>query len=389
LLAAALLVVPAATTRLWFRRMPGWQIATVLLVAAEGVAGLWLSVEVNAPPGAAIAVLAGGVFVVAAAARALAGWRRLALAPAAVAVCALLAGCAQVGSSSGDKLAVVATTTQIADFARNVGGDAVDVHQILQPNTDPHEYEPRPSDVTATAGAKLVFVSGDNLDSWMDKVVSESGADARVVDLGTHLPVTVAGETSGPEASRYDPHWWHDPVNAEAAVREIRNAMIAADPSHRQSFERNASVYLRKLRTLDAGIKRCFASIPQSQRKLVTDHDAFNYFAKRYGIQVIGAVIPSQTTQAQASAGDISRLADEIQREHVRAIFPESSLNPDVAHSLAKQTGTISDLTLYGDTLGPAGSDGATYLTMEQANANAMVRGFTGEQRGCRIGGLG
>jgi ABC-type Zn uptake system ZnuABC Zn-binding protein ZnuA/ABC-type Mn2+/Zn2+ transport system permease subunit len=390
LLAAALLVVPAATTRLWMRRMPGWQVATVLLVAAEGVGGLWLSVEVNAPPGAAIAVLAGGVFLVAAAARAVVRTRwRFAVASAAIAACAVLAGCTDVGSSSGDRLAVVATTTQVADFARNVGGDQVDVYQILQPNTDPHEYEPRPSDVTATADAKLVLESGDELDAWMGKVVSESGADATVVDLSSALPVTVPGETSGPEASQYDPHWWHDPVNAEAAVREIRDAMIDVDPSQRRTFERNASRYLGELRTLDAGINRCFAAVPRDQRKLVTDHDAFNYFAQRYGIHVVGAVIPSQTTEAQPSAGDISRLAGEVRRQHVRAIFPESSINPDVAHALARQTGAISDLTLFGDTLGPEGSDGATYLTMEQANADAMVRGFTGGKQGCRIEGLG
>ena len=391
LLAAALLVVPAATTRLWMQRMPAWQIATVVLVAVEGIAGLWLSVELNAPPGPAIAVLAGGVFAVAAAARALPRARRLAAAPAAAALLGLtvaLTGCAQVGSS-GDKPSVVATTTQIADFARNVGGNAVDVHQILQPNTDPHEYEPRPGDVTATAGAKLVLENGDNLDAWMGKVVSESGADARVVDLGAHLPVHVPGETSGPEASRYDPHWWHDPVNAEAAVREIREALISADPSHRKTFETNAASYLKKLHTLDAGIRHCIASVPANRRKLVTDHDAFNYFAERYGIEVVGAVIPSQTTEAQPSAGEISQLADEVRREHVRAIFPESSINPDVAHALARETGAISDLTLYGDTLGPAGSPGATYLGMEEANANAMVRGFTGGKRGCRIGGLG
>jgi zinc/manganese transport system substrate-binding protein len=270
-----------------------------------------------------------------------------------------------------------------------VGGNAVDVHQILQPNTDPHEYEPRPSDVTATAGANLVLVNGDGLDSWMDKVVSESGSDARVVDLGAGLPVKLPGDTSGPEASRYDPHWWHDPVNAEAAVRAIRDAMVKADPSQRRTFDENASAYLAKLRKLDAGIAGCFRTVPQAERKLVTDHDAFNYFAKRYGIQVVGAIIPSQTTEAQTSAGDISRLADEIRREHVKAIFPESSINPDVAHALAQQTGAISDLTLYGDTLGPAESDGATYLKMEVANANAMVRGFTGGRHGCRIGGLG
>ena len=218
---------------------------------------------------------------------------------------------------------------------------------------------------------------------------SESGADARVVDLGAHLPVHVPGETSGPEASRYDPHWWHDPVNAEAAVREIREALISADPSHRKTFETNAASYLKKLHTLDAGIRHCIASVPANRRKLVTDHDAFNYFAERYGIEVVGAVIPSQTTEAQPSAGEISQLADEVRREHVRAIFPESSINPDVAHALARETGAISDLTLYGDTLGPAGSPGATYLGMEEANANAMVRGFTGGKRGCRIGGLG
>jgi ABC-type Zn uptake system ZnuABC Zn-binding protein ZnuA/ABC-type Mn2+/Zn2+ transport system permease subunit len=390
LLAAALLVVPAATTRLWLQRMPAWQIATVVLVAIEGIAGLWLSVEVNAPPGPAIAVLAGGVFVLAAGAKALPRSRRLALAPATAALVALaatLGGCVQVGSS-GDKLSVVATTTQIADFARNVGGEAVDVHQILQPNTDPHEYEPRPGDVTATAGAKLVLDNGDNLDAWMGKVVSESGADARVVDLGAHLPVHVPGETSGPEASRYDPHWWHDPLNAEAAVREIRDAMIAADPSRQKAFQRNAAAYLRNLRALDTGVRHCFASMPADQRKLVTDHDAFNYFAKRYGITVVGAVIPSQTTEAQPSAGEIAQLADEIRREHVHAIFPESSINPDVAQALARQTGAISNLTLYGDTLGPSGSPGATYLGMEEANANAMVRGFTGGKRGCRVGGL-
>jgi ABC-type Zn uptake system ZnuABC Zn-binding protein ZnuA len=126
-------------------------------------------------------------------------------------------------------------------------------------------------------------------------------------------------------------------------------------------------------------------SVPATRRKLVTDHDAFGYFAQRYGIEVVGAVIPSQTTQAQPSAKDLSALASLIEREHVEAIFPESSLSPKVAEAIADQTGASADYTLYGDTLGPAGSDGATYLRMEAANANSMVRGFTGGRRGCNL----
>jgi zinc/manganese transport system substrate-binding protein len=389
LLAAALLVIPAATTRLWIRRMPAWQISTVALVAVEGTAGLWLSVETNAPPGAAIAVLAGVVFALAAGFRAIPPqMRRLGLATSLVAAAALLAGCGGNGDSGRGRLDAVATTTQVADLARNVGGEAAEVHQILQPNTDAHEYEPRPDDVTATADAKLILVSGDELDAWMNDVVSESGTDGRVVDLGESVPVKLPGDDTGTEASQYDAHWWHDPVNAEAAVREIRDAMIAADPSQRATFERNARSYLEELRALDKGISDCFAAVPAAQRKLVTDHDAFNYFANRYGIRVVGAAIPSQTTAAQASAGEVSQLAEKIRSQGVRAIFPESSISPDVAEALAEQTGTISDFTLYGDALGPPGSSGATYLTMEEANADAMTRGFTGDLRGCEIKGL-
>ena len=311
--------------------------------------------------------------------------RRAGLALAAllstVALAALVAGCSGSGSSNG--LDVVATTTQIGDWAGEVGGDAVSVHQILQPNTDPHEYEPRPSDVEATAEAKLVFVNGDDLDAWMDQVVSASGSDATVVDLGTVVPDRLPGEDSGAEASRYDPHWWHDPRNAEAAVTEIERRLAAADPAHRREFERNAGAYLAKLRRLDAGIAACIGATPRNRRKLITDHDAFGYFAKRYGIEVLGAVIPSQTTQAQPSAKDLSELIALIEREGVKAVFPESSLSPKVAETIANQTGASADYTLYGDTLGPSGSPGATYLGMEKANANAMARGFTGGAHGC------
>jgi ABC-type Zn uptake system ZnuABC Zn-binding protein ZnuA/ABC-type Mn2+/Zn2+ transport system permease subunit len=386
LLVSALFVVPAATARLLTSRMRSWQLASVALVAAEGTAGLWLSVKTDAPPGATIACVAGAGFAIVAAARAIARLPRAAVATAgATAVLALLAGgCGPSGSSDGGQLHVVATTTQIGDWVREVGGDAIAVDQVLQPNTDPHEYEPRPSDVAAAASASLVFANGDSLDSWIGQIVSDSGSSATVVDLGAGVPDLLPGQSSGAEASKYDPHWWHDPRNAEAAVSEIERHLIAADPSHRRQFERNADAYLARLRKLDAGIARCIASVPPAKRKLVTDHDAFGYFAHRYGIDIVGAVIPSQTTQAQPSAKDLSELVGLIERKGVEAVFPESSLSAKVADAIAAQTGASADYTLYGDTLGPEGSSGATYLRMEASNADSMVRGFSGGRHGCR-----
>ncbi len=208
LLATALLVVPAATTRLVCARLRSWQLATIALVLVEGVGGLWLSVKTNAPPGATIAVISGGVFAVVGVARGVgAGRRAWTVAAAAVLMGAGAAGCGDQAASGGTAktMNVVATTTQLGDLARNVGGRGVQVTQILKANSDPHDYEPRPQDVESTAGAEIVFESGDDLDAWMGKVVSQAGGSPTVVDVGATVPVKLPGETTGPEASRYRP----------------------------------------------------------------------------------------------------------------------------------------------------------------------------------------
>jgi ABC-type Zn uptake system ZnuABC Zn-binding protein ZnuA/ABC-type Mn2+/Zn2+ transport system permease subunit len=357
LLVSALFVLPAATARLWTSTLRSWQVASVALAAVEGTLGLWLAFEANVPPGAAIAVVGGAVFALAALPRSVP-----ALAAAAV---LLLAGC----GSTGNRPAVVATTTQIGDWTRAVAGDELAVHQILRPNTDPHEYEPRPDDVRATSGAKVVLENGLGLDHWMAKVLSSAGGDPQVVDLSSAVPEKLAG----------DPHWWHDPRNAEAAVGAIRDALVHADPTAARGLRRNADAYLRRLRALDKEIATCTSRVQPAQRKLVTEHDAFGYFARRYGIRIIGAVIPSLTTQAQPSAGETARLIRLVRREHVRAIFPEASVNPRLAQTIARATGASARYVLYGDSLAPR----QTYLQMERANADAMMRGFTGGRRGC------
>jgi zinc/manganese transport system substrate-binding protein len=388
LLTTALLVVPAATTRLSVSRMGTWQVATVVLAAVEGVAGLWLSVRLNAPPGATIAVLSGVVFALAAIARAptvrraVAGLTAAALLALGVSGCGAADGGSSSGSSAGSRLEVVASTTQLADFARRVGGDRVDVHQILQPSSDPHEYEPRPADVLAVANARLVLLSGFELDRWMEDVVKQSGTEALTVTVGDHAPVRRNG--AGEDV---DPHWWQDPRNVMVAIPVIRDAMRRVDTPAAGTFAANAATYLRRLASVESGIQACLAKVPPSERKLVTDHDALGYFADRYAIRVVGAVIPSPTTQAQPSAGELAKLAQVIRAEHVKAIFPESSVNPKLARAIAERTGATAELTLYADTLGPAGSAGATYLGALAANADAMVRGFTGGRERCPIRG--
>ena len=292
------------------------------------------------------------------------------------------------GSGTGRQLKVVATTTQLGDFARNVGGDGIQLTQILQPNSDPHEYEPRPNDVESTAGADIVFESGDNLDRWMGKLVQESGGKPTVVDLGAAVPVKLPGESEGPEASEYDPHWWHDPVNSMAAVEKIRDTLAGAEPARAEAFRANATAYLGKLQALQNGITKCLDPIPPSARLLVTSHDAFDYFAKRFNITVVGAVIPSQTTQAQPSSKELVELVKLVRDKHATAVFPEESLNPALAKRIAEETGARADLVLYGDALGPAGSTGDTYLKMEQANADAMATAFSGGKSGCTISGI-
>jgi zinc/manganese transport system substrate-binding protein len=291
-----------------------------------------------------------------------------------------------------DRPLVVVTTTQLGDIVREVAGSDAQIHQLLQPNSDPHEYEPRPADVAATAGAKLVIESGNQLDHWMGPVVKEAGGNPVELSIAPdHTPFKVPGEAEAGEdhpASEFDPHWWHDPRNVEAAVATVRDELSQVAPGNADTYTANADAYLAQVRTLDTGIAACMDRVPAGERKLVTSHDAFNYFAKRYGITVVGAVIPSQSTQAQPSAGEIAKLASLVRREQVKAVFPESSINPDLAKTLARETGAKADYVLYGDTLGPKGSNGDTYLKMEAANADAMVKGFTGDQQGCSISGL-
>jgi zinc/manganese transport system substrate-binding protein len=303
--------------------------------------------------------------------------RTLALA-AAVAV--LIGACgAGTGSPRPGALAVTATTTQVADLVRAVGGRAVDVHQILQPNSDPHEYEVRPGDVKAIAESRLVFASGGDVDAWLADATRAAGAPGRVVRLIDHVRTLRTGHGD------LDPHWWQDPRNGVRAVAAVRDALAAARPADAAGFRRRAAAYTRRLERLDGAIARCWARVAPQRRRLVTTHDALGYYAHRYGITLVGAVIPSLSTAGAPSAGGLAALIDAIRRERVRAIFAESSVNPKVEQAIARETGAVVGRPLWADSLGPAGSDGATYLASLASNTRAMVGGLTGGAVACRL----
>jgi len=388
LLVSALIVLPAATVRMVTSRVNSMQIYTVLLVAAEGTVGLWLCVKTNAPPGATIAVVSGVVFTIVAIARAIrrtaptsrTAAKVVAVSAAALVFAGLIGGCGS-GSDGSGELKVTATTTQVADFVSEVGGNRIDLNQILQPNTDPHEYEPRPSDVASVADSAIIFRSGGHLDDWVSQLVDDSGSDAEVVDLSSGIPVKREEDENG--STELDPHWWHDASNVEAAVGEIEVSLSKADPGNAAYFKSNASDYLAQVAAVDAGIRKCVSTVPKTERKIVTDHDAFGYFTDRYGIESVGTVIPAMTTEAQPSAGDLADLDDTIRRENVKAIFPEESVSAKLSEAIARDTGASTDYTLYGDTLGPEDSSAGTWIGMEKWNADNLVLGMTGGVQGC------
>lgn len=303
-----------------------------------------------------------------------AGKSRLAISLLVLAVgSSLAAGCGDDASSSDAAVTAVATTTQVGDLVRRVGGDRVDVRQILQPSSDPHAYEPRPSNAAAVAEADVVLRSGGDLDEWLDGLIENAGGEAPVVDVGEAI-----------EATGDDPHWWQDPRNAVRAVAAIKDALAEADPKGSARYRANARAYSRRLRRLDRGVAACVDRIPPRRRRLVTTHDALGPYADRYGIEVVGAVIPSLSTAAQPSARDTERLVDQIEDHEVEAIFPESSIDARLERAIAREAGADVGRPLWADTLGPEGSDGEDYVESIQSNTAALVEGLTGGAVRCR-----
>ncbi len=305
---------------------------------------------------------------------------RLSLTMTAIALVAIIAaGCgtnggsltppgSTAGSSPGTGAApldIVATTTVFADIIRNVAGDRATVVSIIPAGVGPEDYEPKPDDAKKLLGADLIVSNGVGLDDFLDKLVSAAGeGTATRLVLGDGIPTIMVDGAA-------NPHFWLDPSLVSGHyVPAIAAALTKIDPAGGPVYQANAAAYTTQLQALDAANKAQIETIPAANRKLVTFHDAFPYFAAHYGFEVIGVILAN--VGQEPSAADLAALVQKVKAAGVKAVFSEAQFSPKLAQTLAQEAGITSVVTtLYNDTVGPPPND--TYLKMMAWNVDQIV----------------
>lgn len=289
-------------------------------------------------------------------------------------------------AQAADKLPVASLSTVLTDIAENVGGDKVQVTNIIKPGIDPHEFQPSPGDIKTLSKAKIILASGLGFESYLDKLKSSVGSTPTFVVVGESIkPIMVDEDHEGHDhghdhshgagGKMPDPHWWHSIANAKIATRVIRDAFIAADPSGEAVFQANAKAYMAKLDALAKWAKVEIARLPKDRRVLVTSHDALGYFARDYGFEV--HPVEGISTGDQPSSKKVRELIEETKEEGVKAIFAENIENPKVIGEITKETGAKLGGTLYADGLGA--SEANTYESMMRHNIETIVKGLSGQ----------
>ncbi len=296
----------------------------------------------------------------------------------------MMSACAGRPAARGDKLRVVATTTIVGDVVAQVGGDAIALTVMLPVGADPHVFDPSPQDMAKVADADVIFVNGAGLEAFLERLLENAGGDADVIHVSEGLAFIEAEHHEDEERDAeendhahegVDPHTWTDPNNVLRWVDNIEAALVLHDPAHAADYRANADAYRAQLRELDAWVRGQVAAIPAENRKLVTDHETFAYFAQRYGFEQVGAVVPGYSTAAQPSARDLAALEDRIRAYGVKAVFVGSTVNPALAQRVAEDTG-VKLMFLYTGSLTAPGGEADSYLSYVKYNVGAMVEGL-------------
>lgn len=288
-----------------------------------------------------------------------------------VAVAALTACGGGTPSPSDGRLRVVATTTQVGEAARSVGGDDIALTVLLQPGAESHEFEITPPAAAAIEQAGLILESGAGLETWLEEALTTIGGADRVHDMSAGITLRAPDDPA--EVNEVDPHYWLTAPNAIHLVENVRDALSATRPDLADGFATRAAGYVARLQAAEVEIRRLVAEIPPARRGIVTNHDALGYFMAEYGLRFVGSVFPSLDVSSEPNPAQLATLADTIRSEGVRAIFSESAVNPRLARAIADETGAqIVDTPLYTDSLGPPGSEGATLDGMLLHNARVI-----------------
>jgi len=301
-------------------------------------------------------------------------------AAALLAVVVLLAAAALASCSRGLSAArarVIASEPFLADIAREVAGDRIGVTALLPIGVDPHTWEPAPRDAAAVASAALFIVNGAGLEAFLQPLLDGLGGQRpRIVEASAGLVPRQRGSAEPGAAGGHeevDPHFWLDPLNVVRYAENIRDALAELDPAGVATFRANAAAYAEKLRELDRWIAGEVARIPPERRLLVTNHDSLGYFADRYGLRIVGTVIPGVSTGASPSAKDLAALADGLRGTGARALFIEEGADPRLARQLATETGLRLVTDLRTHTLSGPDGPAPTYLAMMRADVRTIV----------------
>ncbi|MDJ0597307.1 MAG: zinc ABC transporter substrate-binding protein [Crocosphaera sp.] len=273
---------------------------------------------------------------------------------------------------------VVSTSTIIADLVDEIAQNEVEHQGILEPGTDPHVYEPVPTDSIAFEEADIIFYNGYNLEPGLIKLMNATGINAKKVPVGEAVK-PLDWEYEGQTVP--DPHVWGTAKNGIIMVNKIRDELIAISPEDEAIFKENAAQLITDLERLDSWIQQQINTIPESQRKLVTTHDAFQYYATTYGLTITGTLI-GISTEEQPSAQTVKNLTEAIKKTQVQAIFAETTINPVLINTVAQEAGVkLAENPLYSDSIGAIGSEGDSYITMLVANTQTIVEALGGKPK--------
>jgi ABC-type Zn uptake system ZnuABC Zn-binding protein ZnuA len=291
----------------------------------------------------------------------------------------LLTACAPGSApAAGSKTApkVLVTETFLADIAQNVAGDRLEVEALIPLGVDPHGFEPTPRDVKKVADSSTLIVNGAGFEEFLAKLLENAGGQRTVIEAAAGLESRkpradeVAADEHGHEG---DPHFWLDPVSVIRYVENIRDGLSAADPAGASVYAANAQAYIAKLQELDQWAAEQMKQVPAERRVLVTNHESLGYFADRYGLRIVGAIVPSVSSGASPSAQQLAGLSDAVKRAGVKAIFLETGANPQLANQLARDAGIKAVTSLYTHSITDAKGAAPTYIDMMKYNVKAIV----------------